>query len=70
MVEQLVLQLVDGGSKPTSPLHYRIDPMPHGEAKTFVETWHYSHRMPTGKNICFGNRRQLLLVAIMPRRRL
>ena len=54
MVEQLVLQLVDGGSKPTSPLHYRIDPMPHGEAKTFVETWHYSHRMPTGKNICFG----------------
>jgi hypothetical protein len=20
----------------------------------FVERWHYSHRMPTGKNICFG----------------
>lgn len=54
MAEQLVIQLEGGGSNPTSPLQYRIERMPHAEAKNFVETWHYSRRMPTGKNICWG----------------
>jgi len=26
----------------------------NGTAAAFVEQWHYSHRIPTGKNICFG----------------
>ena len=26
----------------------------HGVAKSFIETWHYSRRMPKGKNILFG----------------
>ncbi len=55
MVEQLALQLEEGGSTPTSPL-WIIDRIQHGEAKPFVERWHYSKRMPTGKNICFGLR--------------
>lgn len=54
MAEQLVIQLEEGGSNPTFPLQYRIDRMPHKEAKDFVETWHYSKRMPTGQNICYG----------------
>ena len=56
MAEQLSLQIGNGGSTPTSPLHYFIEPLSHKEAKTFVEKWHYSRRMPTGKNICFGVR--------------
>jgi hypothetical protein len=64
MVEQLALQLEDGGSSPTSPLHrYRIDPLQHTEAKLFVERWHYSGRMPTGKNYCYGVRRDGSLYA-------
>ena len=55
MAEQLAFQLDDGGSTPTSPL-WRIDGIQHTEAKQFVERWHYSKRMPTGKNICFGLR--------------
>lgn len=54
MAEQQTFQFAEGGSNPTSPLHYFIDGMPHKEAEAFVERWHYSHRMPTGKNICFG----------------
>lgn len=38
----------EGGSIPTVTL---ID---HRSTKTMVETWHYSKRMPTGMNICFG----------------
>ena len=26
----------------------------NSEAKVFVERWHYSKRIPTGKNICYG----------------
>jgi len=26
----------------------------HAEAKAFIERWHYSQRMPTGKNLLFG----------------
>lgn len=54
MAEQLVLQLENGGSIPTSTLQFRISQIDHRQAKAFVETWHYSHRIPTGKNICFG----------------
>jgi hypothetical protein len=53
MVEQLTFQLGDGGSTPTHPL-FHIDKLPHKEAKAFVEKWHYSGKMPTGKNVCFG----------------
>jgi hypothetical protein len=53
-VEQLLYQTVGGGSNPTSSLHFYIKSLTHQEAKTFVEFWHYSHKMPTGKNICFG----------------
>jgi len=28
--------------------------MPHTEAKSFVESWHYSKRMPTGQNFNYG----------------
>ena len=28
--------------------------IPYAVAKRFIETWHYSNRMPTGKNICYG----------------
>ena len=54
MEEQLAIQLEDGGSTPTYSHQYRIERIPHAEAKAFVEAWHYSKRMPTGKNICYG----------------
>lgn len=54
MAEQGSFQFPDGGSSPTSTLQFTISPLPHGPAKDFIEFWHYSHRMPTGKNICFG----------------
>ena len=41
-----------GGSSPTSPLHIQL--VSHHIAKEFVEKWHYSKRMPTGKNINYG----------------
>lgn len=63
MAEQLAFQLDDGGSTPTSPL-WRIDPIQHQEAKQFVESWHYSKRMPTGQNICFGLRQKGRLYAV------
>ena len=53
-VERLALQQEDGGSIPTSPLRFYIAPIAHRKARDFIEEWHYSHRMPTGKNICFG----------------
>ena len=44
-----------GGSTPTSPLQkYFIIKITHKEAKYFIEKWHYSKKMPTGKNINFG----------------
>jgi hypothetical protein len=58
MAEQLALQLKDGGSNPTLSLQYFIHRINHGDAKQFVEKWHYSKRMPTGKNVCFGVRSQ------------
>ncbi|HAA50399.1 MAG TPA: hypothetical protein DCE43_11815 [Planctomycetaceae bacterium] len=52
--EQGTFQFQDGGFNPTSPLHFFIAPIHHAGAREFVERWHYSHRIPTGKNICFG----------------
>jgi hypothetical protein len=52
--EQGIFQFQDGGANPTFPLHFYIAPIQHKLAKAFVENWHYSHRIPTGKNICFG----------------
>ena len=53
MAEQLdIFQQADCGSTPTSPLH--IQKIGHVHAQRFVEKWHYSNRMPTGKNISYG----------------
>ena len=65
MVEQLTFQLTSGGSNPTSPLQYFIEPVRYEAAKAFVEHWHYSKRMPTGKNICFGLRRAGEMYAVI-----
>lgn len=54
MAKQGSFRFLDGGSSPTSPLHFYISPINHKMAKEFVEQWHYSHRIPTGKNISFG----------------
>lgn len=54
MVAQLATQLGSGGSIPTSSLQFRIKPISNGIAKSWVEKWHYSKRIPTGKNICYG----------------
>jgi hypothetical protein len=43
-----------GVSIPTSSLQFEVRPVEHRVAKAFIEKWHYSKRMPTGKNICFG----------------
>lgn len=54
MVEQLELLLENGGSIPTPTLQFSVTIISYRQAKNFVEKWHYSHRIPTGKNICFG----------------
>ena len=53
-VEQGTFQFFDGGANPTSPLHFYITSLQHKQTKSFVEKWHYSKRIPTGKNISFG----------------
>lgn len=52
--EQPTFQWDDGGSIPTSPLQFLIRPIRNDTAERWVVRWHYSHRIPTGKNICFG----------------
>tara|TARA_R110000737_G_scaffold155825_2_gene184660 strand:+ start:5011 stop:5649 length:639 start_codon:yes stop_codon:yes gene_type:complete len=55
--EQLdIFQQADGGSTPTLPLQNtpRINEISHTAARLFIERWHYSKRIPTGKNICYG----------------
>lgn len=67
MEEQLTFQLTGGVSIPTSPLQsYFIEKIEYKTAKQFVEFWHYSRRMPTGKNICYGlkNNRKLYAVIV------
>tara|TARA_R110000803_G_scaffold2852_1_gene9874 strand:+ start:218 stop:886 length:669 start_codon:yes stop_codon:yes gene_type:complete len=56
-VKQLdIFHQADGGSIPTSSLHStpNIRRVGHDLMKQFVETWHYSKRIPTGKNIGYG----------------
>lgn len=53
-LELPLFQVDDGGLTPTSALHFLINPISYQCAKAWVTKWHYSHRMPTGKNICFG----------------
>ena len=52
MVEQQLHQAESGGSSPTSPL--QVQEITLKEAKPFILKWHYSHVVPTGKNIFFG----------------
>lgn len=54
MATQLSLHITDGGSIPTHPLQFNICPVSHKTAKNWVEKWHYSKRIPTGKNISYG----------------
>lgn len=65
MAEQLALQLGSGGSNPTPSLQYIIEPIGHDAAKLFIERWHYSGKMPTGKNINYGLRRNGSLYAVI-----
>jgi hypothetical protein len=44
----------DGGSIPTSPLHFFVEKINHVTAKRWIEKWHYSKKIPTGKNVSFG----------------
>jgi hypothetical protein len=43
-----LFQAKEGGATPTVTL------IEHRVAAHMIEKFHYSHRMPTGKNICFG----------------
>lgn len=43
----------EGGSIPTSPLQFRIKPIENQAAEQWVTKWHYSKRIPTGKNISY-----------------
>lgn len=52
--KQAAFQFQDDLTTSASPASFRITPITHTQAKNFVERWHYSHRIPTGKNICFG----------------
>lgn len=52
-VKHSLFQDDDGGSTPTLPLYF-ISEIDHKTAKVWVEKWHYSKRMPTGKNINYG----------------
>lgn len=52
--DMLGLQPGKGGSTPTSRLQFVIKPIEHKTAKAWVEKWHYSHVLPTGKNISYG----------------
>ena len=49
-----LFQVEDGGSIPTSTLQFLIRPIDNKTAEKWVIKWHYSHRIPTGKNICYG----------------
>lgn len=53
-VELPLFQGEDGGSIPTSALQFIVRKIDHRTAKYFVETWHYSRRIPTGKNISYA----------------
>lgn len=53
-VELPLYQEGNGGSHPTSPLQFRIRALGHETAEAWIEKWHYSKRMPTGKNYSYG----------------
>ena len=48
------IQSQDGGSNPTSALHFLIKPVDYHTAKAFIERWHYSKCIPKGQNRCYG----------------
>ena len=65
MVELPLFQEEDGGSIPTSALQFKIRPIKNETAERWVVKWHYSHRIPTGKNICFGLYAENVLYAVI-----
>lgn len=60
-----LFQTGDGGSIPTSALTFHIAAIGHKTAKAFIEKWHYSHRMPTGKNLLYGLHTEIGLYAVI-----
>lgn len=64
-IEYGTFQFRDCGVIPTSPHHFNITNLCHKQAKSFVEKWHYSKRIPTGKNISFGLWRDNELYAVI-----
>jgi hypothetical protein len=64
-VEHPTLQSGNGGSTPTAALQFVVRKLSHAQAKPFIETWHYSKRCPTGKNIFFGAFRGEELYAVI-----
>lgn len=63
-VESPAIPPGDGGSSPTPSLQFHVRPITHEEAKPFIEGWHYSKRVPTGKNIFFGAFIGMVLYAV------
>lgn len=60
-----LFQAGNGGPHPTSSLHFDIRKISHDAARRWVLRWHYSRRMPTGKNICYGLHSENSLYAVI-----
>ena len=54
MAEQLAFPQADGGSIPTPTLQFNIMEISRKAARGWVEKWHYSRAMPTGKCFSYG----------------
>lgn len=54
IVELPLFQGENGGSIPTPPLQFKIRAVSNLTAEIWVTRWHYSRRIPTGKNLSYG----------------
>ena len=54
VAEQMSFQIEGGGSIPTSALQFYIKTIDNQTAEKWIIKWHYSHRIPTGKNLSYG----------------
>ncbi len=50
----MLFQSAGGGSSPTGSLQWEICEIDSPTTRRFIERWHYTHKMPTGKNVCYG----------------